>query len=155
MKFIDGVHLDCLEAYSKPFLRYVGRVLGEMSSILKSYPHQVSSDFMFSYDVDFVKGCMNKGNEAVIRHFSRNYEEVVLPSLAKIPKVVIHGDFHPENILVDAETQKIIGIIDFAACGQSHCGYDLGIIMCHLLAEKQKCRFEDIGELLVGFCEVH
>ena len=35
MKFIQGVHLDRLETYSKTFLRYVGRVLGEMSSILR------------------------------------------------------------------------------------------------------------------------
>ena len=38
MKFIEGAHLNSLESYSKPFLRHVGRVLGEMSFLLKEYP---------------------------------------------------------------------------------------------------------------------
>lgn len=37
----------------------------------------------------------------------------------------------------------------------SHPGYDLGTLICHLLGDRKRCKFKDVWELLVGFCEVH
>ena len=140
-KFIEGAHLDWVDAYSKPFLRHVGRVLGEMSLLLKEYPNKVSSKLMIPSDAKFMRGCMGKGRNAVFGHFTDKYEGMVLPLLNKIPKVLIHGDFHPGNIIIDQETQKIIGIIDFGSCGMSHPGYDLGTVLCHILGDKKKYKF--------------
>ena len=152
MKFIEGVHLDSIDFYSKPFLRHVGRVLGEMSLLLKDYPGKVLSNFMINSDAKSVRSYMGKGSNAVFAHFFENYEGMVMPTMDKIPKVVIHGDFHPGNIIVDKESQKIIGIIDFGCSGMSHPGYDLGTIICHMLGDGKKCQFEDIMEVLMGFC---
>ena len=76
--------------------------------------------------------------------FRDGYKAVVWPTLRQVPKVVIHGDFHPGNILIDKEQQKIIGIIDFVSTGMSHSGFDIGTIICHILLER-KCSFEDIA----------
>ena len=37
----------------------------------------------------------------------------------------------------------------------SHPGYDLGSIIAHILGARGKCKFEDLGEVVVGFCEVY
>lgn len=103
-KFIEGAHLDSVDKFSKTFLRNAGRVLGEMSLLLKDYPGKMSSDFMIPSDAKFIRSCMGKGRNAVFGHFGENYEGMVLPTLNKIPKVVIHGDFHPGNIIIDRET---------------------------------------------------
>ena len=77
-----------------------------------------------------------------------------MPILAKVPKVPIHGDFHSDNMMIDKATEKIVGIIDFGAMGMSHPLIDLGTIICQLICEPvQKCAYEDLTEVMIGFLE--
>ena len=110
---------------------------------------------MIPSTAEFVQGRIGRGDKILVNNFYQNYKKEVLPKFKKVPKVVIQGDFHPGNIIIDKETEKIIGIIDFGCCGMGYPGYDLGTIIYHLLEGRKKCEFEDIGEVLVGFCEVH
>ena len=109
---------------------------------------------MLPFDLEFLRSCINK-DDVAFRQFMEGYEGLVIPTLKKIPRVVIHGDFYSGNVLIDKEQEKIIGIIDFGTCGISHPGYDLGIMICHLLGDRHKCKFEDMAEVVAGFCEVH
>lgn len=62
--------------------------------------------------------------------------------LSKSSRMVIHGNIHPGNMIVDPKSQKIVGFIGFGTCGMSHDAYDLGTIICHLI-DQNKCSFED------------
>ena len=72
---------------------------------------------MIPTSAKFVQGRMNRGDKILMNHFHKTYKQVVLPKLKKVPKVAIHGDFHPGNIIVDKEAERISGIIDFGCCG--------------------------------------
>ena len=72
-----------------------------MSSVLRNYPDKVEDNHMIPSDAKFVRSCMGKGSNGVFIHFGEVYEGMVVPTLKNIPKVVIHGDFHPGNIIID------------------------------------------------------
>ena len=42
--------------------------------------------------------------------------------------------------MVDKESEKIVGIIDFNMTGMGHPIFDIGAIICHLLIEKARDR---------------
>lgn len=48
---------------------------------------------------------------------------------------MIHGDAHPFNIMAH-EGGEIVGILDFGSIRMSHPGFDLGVLITHLVTNK-------------------
>ncbi len=64
--------------------------------------------------------------------------EPLLPDLEAAPAVACHGDFHPLNVLVDADTSMVIDWTD-AALGDRH-----GDVVAHEPAVPLRCRPRDV-----------
>ena len=73
--------------------------------------------------------------------------------MKKSEKVVIHGDAHQGNIIVDETGSKVVGIIDFGLCCMGNSGFEIGIFMGSLLKDRDKVDFEDLSLAFRNFCE--
>lgn len=62
------------------------------------------------------------------------------------PPSLVHGDFHPGNILVD---ESRLGLLDFEACGMGRPGSDVGFFCAELTLLALK-KFGDAGALDAG-----
>ncbi|PIS04851.1 MAG: hypothetical protein COT81_04305 [Candidatus Buchananbacteria bacterium CG10_big_fil_rev_8_21_14_0_10_42_9] len=83
--------------------------------------------------------------ENVLRRYKKNWPKETSQAIAfkkrlfaeidKIKpekKTLCHGDFHPENIIIQKQNHKIIDVIDFTDTGLCDPAYDLGSFMQQL-----------------------
>ena len=59
------------------------------------------------------------------------YDGTVAPHLASFRRSAIHGDANDYNVLVDARTQRVTGIVDFGDMVVSHTVNDVAIAMAY------------------------
>jgi Ser/Thr protein kinase RdoA (MazF antagonist) len=70
--------------------------------------------------------------------------------LNSLPQGIIHGDYHPGNVLGFKE--GISGVVDFSEATHSWIVGDLGICLSYLM-EEQETRFHRAAHFLTGYCQ--
>lgn len=142
---IEGVPLQHLADHveRQRFFPLLGEFLSELHSIpLDALPRDV---LWFRWTGEVQAGPVN-GWEEGLRGFCARIQNKVLPLLRDNTRrtvtreivsfinrpehfafqpVLIHGDFAAEHILVDTETGRVTGIIDFGDCGLGDPAYDV------------------------------
>jgi homoserine kinase type II len=68
--------------------------------------------------------------------------------LDALPRGIIHGDYHPGNVL--GVGQRIVGVIDFSEAINSWIIADLGICLSYLLHDRE-ARFKTVATFLKGY----
>jgi Ser/Thr protein kinase RdoA (MazF antagonist) len=67
---------------------------------------------------------------ALLDCFDR-FDAVVRPRLARLPKQVIHTDFHGDNLLTDGATGTITGVLDFGDSLAGPVAMDVAVAACY------------------------
>lgn len=75
-----------------------------------------------------------------IEAFLTRFEAQVAPSLTRLPRQVIHGDFNPHNLLARAGEHTLSGILDFGDMTLSHRVCDLAVAGSYLVAHEDPLR---------------
>lgn len=70
--------------------------------------------------------------------------------LDALPRAIIHGDFHPGNVL--GVGQRIVGVVDFSEAISSWIIADLGICLSYLLHDRE-ARFKTVAGFLNGYLQ--
>ena len=114
-------------------LQASGRMLGRLSLALREFEHPAARR-QHAWDLANAPALreLSADNPATLEIIDR-FEERVLPAMTELPHQVIHNDFHPGNLLVDADTEAYVsGILDFGDVVHSARVNDLGIALAYL-----------------------
>lgn len=117
-----------------------GAVLGRLSLALSDYTHPAQGRAI-AWDLQHLSALRELATDATAGVIDR-FEASVLSALSHLPHQVIHNDFHPGNLLVDATNPAyIVGVLDFGDLVYSARVCDLGVALAYLAPQ---------GDLLAG-----
>jgi len=113
-------------------LEKLGRTLGILSASLADFEHPLARrPFIWdALQLPAVAALAHLVPDPAIDEALALFERRVAPVLAELPMQVIHGDFHPGNILIASET---VSVIDFGDVVYSARVADLAIAVSYLV----------------------
>jgi len=114
-------------------LRPGGELLGRLSRALAPLAHP-GADRVLPWDLARVPELAGyTADERLLAAIARFAAEVS-PVLAAAPQQIVHGDFHPGNVLVD-DSGAISGIVDFGDVSRTARVGDVGVALGYLIPE--------------------
>ncbi|MFC6234061.1 phosphotransferase, partial [Leucobacter soli] len=118
-EWLDGVMLDSAKP-TPALMRSVGRVAGEVSAGLASWPAppvDVGHPWELTRTLETVASTIvsvtDPATRAVLDAAVERFASVVAPVLPTLPRSVVHHDLHDSNLLVDTGAERISGVLDF------------------------------------------
>jgi hydroxylysine kinase len=119
MSFVPGELLHNAER-SAAQCRGLGEMLGRLDLALRDYVHPASGHVLL-WDLKhaatlrpLLSHIADADRRALATRYLDNFEAHALPLMSSLRSQVIHNDFQPSNVLVDARVPtQIVGIIDF------------------------------------------
>ncbi len=134
-----------------PQCELLGQTLGLLSAALSSFDHPAAHR-PFVWDAAQLPLCTDLRDLAPWPEIDTTFalfEERVGPVLATLPHQVIHNDFHPGNVLVDAaSTTFVTGVLDFGDTVYTARVVDLAVALSYLRAPLE---VDDVTPFLEGF----
>lgn len=133
MSFLPGVPLSDVPA-SPAVLQQLGRRLAQLDQALAGLQHPAAGRKL-AWDIarlvdlkPIAQQLQGVQDQGLLLAGMAHYEQQVLPRLSALPQQLIHNDFNPYNLLVDAHDHgRLTGIIDFGDMVRSHRLNDLAI----------------------------
>lgn len=139
--FISGVRFSksVSRNFSKAELSAVAKQLGEFLTAMHSFPVETAKQLGIQQIDSFEswEKRLTKIKKEVFPHISKHEQswiiilfENFLETIAKTPvkPLVTHSDIMPEHIIVDPETHKLLGIIDFGDILIADPAYDFAFL---------------------------
>jgi hydroxylysine kinase len=115
-------------------LRAAGELLGQVSQALEPLTHP-AADRVLPWDLRHVPDLAAYTDDPfVVAAFDRFVTEVA-PALEALPRQIVHGDFHPGNVLAD-ENDIITGVIDFGDLVSTPRVCDVGVALGYLIPDE-------------------
>ena len=118
LPFIEGRLLADIDAYSEPLLEDIGANLARLDLALDGYSHPaLERPLLWKMDnaldvlADF-KPLLKDGLE-LVEYFEAGYRDRVSPKLGELRRAVIHNDANRGNLLIDADGERLLCVIDF------------------------------------------
>ena len=118
-EWLDGVMLDSATPTSA-LMRSVGRVAGEVSAGLASWPAppvELGHPWELTRTLETIAATIGSitdpGTRALLDEAVERFSSRVEPRLATLPRSVVHHDLHDSNLLVDAAAERVSGVLDF------------------------------------------
>lgn len=113
-----------------------GRTLARVDRALENF-HHPATERTFAWDMQQLLGLrelLHLAPTPTVKAVLDRFESNVLPQLPELPHQVIHGDYHPGNVLVDPEQPDfVIGVLDFGDSVHSARVIDLAIAIAYLV----------------------
>jgi hydroxylysine kinase len=134
-------------------LALLGTALGRLSLALRDFEHPVAHH-VYAWDLlqaprrrALLDRFPNEAASIALDRFDRN----VAPRLHELPRQVIHNDFNPGNVLVDAaDPAYVAGILDFGDVVHSARVADLAVAICYQLFPLER-EWSTVLPLIEGF----
>ncbi len=134
--YLPGVPLGEVKPQSNELLRDLGWKLGELDRALADFDHPaVHRDFHWD---------LANGNR-ILSEFGGLIEDATLRELVSrcrfeiepdLRRSVIHGDANDYNVLVDPESMRVVGLIDFGDMVYSYTIGNLAIAIAYVVLDK-------------------
>lgn len=112
-------------------LRLGGELLGRLNRALAPLDHP-AADRLLPWDLRHVAGLADYTDDAEILDAIARYAAEISPVLDALPRQIVHGDFHPYNVLAD-DTGVITGVIDFGDIARTARVCDVGVALGYLV----------------------
>ena len=136
--WLDGRPLGATVRHSESLLTDLGRAVGSIDRALASFDHPaLHRDFHWdlAHAAAAVQEQLPRLTDRAVRPLVESqvavYQETVAPRLPSFRRSVIHGDVNDYNVLVDAGSERVTGIVDFGDMVFSHTVNDLAIAMAY------------------------
>lgn len=114
-------------------LRAGGELLGRLSRALATLEHP-GADRVLPWDLARVPELAGSTSDERLRAAISRFAAEVSPVLAAAPQQIVHGDFHPGNVLVD-ESGAISGVVDFGDVSRTARVCDVGVALGYLIPD--------------------
>ena len=136
----------------------LGSTLGRLDRALQGFSHAALAQSLV-WDVRRLPELANLVGTLAEPHLQRLVGETVagfsarLPALRALPSQAIHGDCHASNVLIDAPTHAIVGIVDFGDMIHAPRVLEVAVAMSELLTEGLNS-IEQMSLLLRSYTEI-
>lgn len=148
--YLPGEPLAQIKPHTPGLLRDFGEKLGQLSRALADFDHPaVHRDFHWD---------LGNGNR-VVNQYAQLIEDAHLRELVlkcrfeprtDLRRSVIHGDANDYNVLVDAHSMTVSGVIDFGDMVYSYTVGDLAIALAYVVLDKDD-PFEAANQVIEGY----
>ena len=110
----------------------MGAMLGRLNLALASFEHPASRREL-AWDALQLPAIEHFATDRGDLELIAKFASTMAPALGRIPRQVIHNDFHPGNLLVDPEDPVyVVGILDFGDVVYSARVCDLAVALAYL-----------------------
>jgi 4-aminobutyrate aminotransferase-like enzyme/Ser/Thr protein kinase RdoA (MazF antagonist)/murein DD-endopeptidase MepM/ murein hydrolase activator NlpD len=135
---LEGRPLADTPRQTESLLADLGRSVGAISRALATFDHPALHR-RFYWDLAHAASAVERDVprvrdatlRAAIESLVAVHQHTVVPRLPSLGQSAIHGDVNDYNVLVDAKTDRVTGIVDFGDMVFSHTVNDLAIAMAY------------------------
>ncbi|XP_077989764.1 hydroxylysine kinase-like [Glandiceps talaboti] len=152
--YIEGLPVRTLDDAISPSFAYSGGVfLGNMDNALKDFCHQGFEHKRSIFGLEMLPNFKHylhlvedENQRQLAASVIKSFEDKVIPNYKNLQRGVIHGDFNPNNVIVESianitspancsssEKYGISGVIDFGDTVYSCYVFEVAIAMCHFM----------------------
>jgi 4-aminobutyrate aminotransferase-like enzyme/Ser/Thr protein kinase RdoA (MazF antagonist) len=136
--WIDGRLLGDTPRQTESLLGDLGRSVGLIDRALDAFDHPALHR-TFHWDLadapsviqQYLPLVPDPALGRVIESLMAVHQDTVVPRLPSLRRSAIHGDVNDYNVLVDARTERVTGVVDFGDMVFSHTVNDLAIAMAY------------------------
>ncbi|MEI9401947.1 phosphotransferase enzyme family protein [Mesorhizobium argentiipisi] len=155
--FVEGQLWEQMDANVEQLTK-VGDMLGRTNVALRSFEHPAAARSLV-YDIrhfphwsGLVEYAPNPRHRALAQRVFRLFEEIVLPRLSSLQMQVIHGDYAPNNVVVDLDSDDFVAaILDFGDTVHSAVIFDPANTVAHLIGRAQEHPWQDAFAFVSGY----
>jgi Ser/Thr protein kinase RdoA (MazF antagonist) len=139
-------------------LGVMGEMLGRVDVALEAFAHPADRrglvwDIRHFHDLaELVEHTPDVEHRRLAERVFELFEATVVPSLDDLETQVIHGDYSPHNVVVDAEREGYVtGVIDFGDTVRSAVIFDPAVAMANLLGRTPDDPWRESCAFVVGY----
>ncbi|HEX7835133.1 MAG TPA: phosphotransferase [Pseudolysinimonas sp.] len=134
MTWLEGALLHDMPQGRK-VLRDAGTVLGRLNRALSDFEHD-AADRELAWDIARLSELRPHASEPLMQRVLDRFEAEVAPVLPDLPHQIVHNDFHPANVLVDARRgTTVTGVLDFGDVVRTARVCDLAVALAYLVPD--------------------
>ena len=141
--------------HTKKLLYNLGKKAGHLTGLLCHFEDSYTKDRKFHWDISQTswtkdyQHLFNSEKKKYITYFYDGFESIE-NQLAKCRKSIVHNDINDRNIIIEPNSEKIIGLIDFGDATYTATINDLAICITYAMMEKEQV-LEAAVEVIKGY----
>ncbi|MER9927392.1 phosphotransferase enzyme family protein [Mesorhizobium sp. M0048] len=155
--FVEGLLWEQMDANVEQLTK-AGDMLGRVNIALRSFGRPAATRSLI-YDIKhflhwagLVEYAPDPKHRLLAQRVFKLFEEVVLPRLPSLEMQVIHGDYAPNNVVVDQHSDVFVkAILDFGDTVHSAVIFDPANPVAHLIGRTQDHPWEDAFAFVAGY----
>ncbi|MER9826708.1 phosphotransferase enzyme family protein [Mesorhizobium sp. M0115] len=155
--FVEGLLWEQMDANVEQLTK-LGDMLGRVNSALRLFGHPAAARSLvydighFHHWVGLVEYTPDPKRRLQAQRVFKLFEEVVLPRLPSLEMQVIHGDYAPNNVVVDPQSDDFVkAILDFGDTVHSAVIFDPANPVAHLIGRTQDHPWQDAFAFVAGY----
>jgi hydroxylysine kinase len=155
--FVQGAVLFRTSPDAEQIAR-VGEMLGRVDVALEEFVHPADQRALvwdirhFHQLTGLVEHTPHAAHRQLAREIFRLFESAIAPRLSHLETQVIHGDYSPHNVVVDAHNDDfVVGIIDFGDTVRSAVIFDPAVSLANLLGRAPGHPWRDACTFVAGY----
>ena len=115
-------------------LRAAGEMLGRLGRALAPLTHP-AADRVLPWDLRHVPELAEYSDDPAVVATIERFATEIAPVLERLPRQLVHSDFHPGNVLAD-DNDVITGVIDFGDLVSTPRVCDVGVALGYLVPDE-------------------
>lgn len=155
--FVEGLLWEHMDANVEQLTK-AGDMLGRVNSALRLFGHPAAARSLvydirhFPHWAGLVEYAPDPQHRLMAHRVFKLFEEVVLPRLPSLEMQVIHGDYAPNNVVVDPHSDDFVkAILDFGDTVHSAVIFDPANTVAHLIGRTQDHPWQDAVAFVAGY----
>ncbi|MEI9426187.1 phosphotransferase enzyme family protein [Mesorhizobium sp. Cs1299R1N3] len=156
-RFVEGVLWEQIDSSAEQLTK-LGGMLGRVNSALRSFEHAGAARNLvydighFHHWAGLVEYTPDPERRLLAQRAFRLFDEVVLPRLSNLEIQVIHGDYAPNNVVVDPHSDVFVkAVLDFGDTVRSAVIFDPANAVAHLVGRDQDHPWQDAFAFVAGY----
>lgn len=159
LTFLEGINLGSAE-HVPGLHREIGRFLARLNRALRGFFHP-SAGHVLHWDIKQayrLRPMLPAVTDEDLRHrltrLIERFDSDIAPRLTQLRAQVVHNDFNPHNLLVDApRASRLTGVIDFGDMVHTPLACDLAVACAYHIADGPH-PLQHIAALLEGYTSI-
>lgn len=155
--FVEGLLWEQMDATVEQLTK-AGDALGRVNIALRLFGHPAAARSLvydirhFPHWTGLVEYVPDPKHRLLAQRVFKLFEEVLLPRLPSLEMQVIHGDYAPNNVVVDPHSDNFVAaILDFGDTVHSAVIFDPANTVAHLIGRTQDHPWDDAFAFVAGY----